>query len=235
MRSQAAANGSLETISQGNAFRIAIRAAWNNAEFDRGLHGRSRAMSTPIPWPSASLQPLTSLDLGATLDAYLMALVSNLTSAAIRLSVIGQTDSQRIIMEALPAIRGLAAFAAHATIDDVGWMRLPLGYRIDVPRDPTDKAVPHMTRAHNGPLRVGIGGPVGSGKTSLMEALCRQFHGRYDIVAITNDIYTKEDAAILTRSGALPESSAYSASRPAAARTPRSARTARSTSRLSPT
>ena len=61
-----------------------------------------------------------------------------------------------------------------------------------------------MTRAHNGPLRVGIGGPVGSGKTSLMEALCRQFHGRYDIVAITNDIYTKEDAEILTRSGALP-------------------------------
>jgi urease accessory protein len=61
-----------------------------------------------------------------------------------------------------------------------------------------------MTRPHNGPLRVGIGGPVGSGKTSLVEALCRSFHGRYDIVAITNDIYTKEDAEILTRSGALP-------------------------------
>jgi urease accessory protein len=61
-----------------------------------------------------------------------------------------------------------------------------------------------MTRPHHGPLRVGIGGPVGSGKTSLMEALCRSFHGRYDLVAITNDIYTKEDAEILTRSGALP-------------------------------
>jgi len=61
-----------------------------------------------------------------------------------------------------------------------------------------------MTRSHNGPLRVGIGGPVGSGKTSLMEALCKRFHGKYDIVAITNDIYTKEDALILTRSGALP-------------------------------
>ncbi len=61
-----------------------------------------------------------------------------------------------------------------------------------------------MTRPHNGPLRVGIGGPVGSGKTSLVEALCKQFHGTYDIVAITNDIYTKEDALILTRSGALP-------------------------------
>jgi urease accessory protein len=58
--------------------------------------------------------------------------------------------------------------------------------------------------ALNGPLRVGIGGPVGSGKTTLMEALCRRFHGQYDIVAITNDIYTKEDALILTRAGALP-------------------------------
>jgi len=56
----------------------------------------------------------------------------------------------------------------------------------------------------NGPLRVGIGGPVGSGKTALMEALCRSFRDRYDICAITNDIYTKEDAEILTRAGALP-------------------------------
>jgi urease accessory protein len=58
-----------------------------------------------------------------------------------------------------------------------------------------------MTR--QGPLRVGIGGPVGSGKTALMEALCRTFRDRYDLCAITNDIYTKEDAEILTRAGAL--------------------------------
>jgi urease accessory protein len=61
-----------------------------------------------------------------------------------------------------------------------------------------------MTRTAHGPLRVGIGGPVGSGKTALMEALCKRFRDRYDIVAITNDIYTKEDALILTRAGALP-------------------------------
>ena len=59
-------------------------------------------------------------------------------------------------------------------------------------------------RSPNGPLRVGIGGPVGSGKTALMEALCKRLAGRYDICAITNDIYTKEDAEILTRVGALP-------------------------------
>jgi urease accessory protein len=52
-------------------------------------------------------------------------------------------------------------------------------------------------------LRVGIGGPVGSGKTALVEALCRSFRDRYDICAITNDIYTKEDAEILMRAGAL--------------------------------
>ena len=54
-------------------------------------------------------------------------------------------------------------------------------------------------------MRVGIGGPVGSGKTALMEKLCLTFRDDYNICAITNDIYTKEDALILTRVGALPE------------------------------
>ena len=56
----------------------------------------------------------------------------------------------------------------------------------------------------HGPLRVGIGGPVGSGKTTLTAALCQRFRERYDICAITNDIYTKEDAEILMRMQALP-------------------------------
>ena len=55
----------------------------------------------------------------------------------------------------------------------------------------------------NGPLRVGVGGPVGSGKTALMDALCKRLRERYDIAAITNDIYTKWDAEFLVRSGAL--------------------------------
>lgn len=54
------------------------------------------------------------------------------------------------------------------------------------------------------PVRFGIGGPVGSGKTALVEKLARHLHGRYNIAVITNDIYTKEDAEILTRSQALP-------------------------------
>ena len=54
------------------------------------------------------------------------------------------------------------------------------------------------------PFRVGIGGPVGTGKTALMDALCKVLRDDYDIAAITNDIYTEEDAQFLTRSGALP-------------------------------
>ncbi|WP_215766328.1 urease accessory protein UreG [Gluconobacter cerinus] len=61
-----------------------------------------------------------------------------------------------------------------------------------------------MTKAKHGPLRVGIGGPVGTGKTALMDALCRTFRDEYNIAAITNDIYTREDAEFLTRAGSLP-------------------------------
>ncbi len=60
-----------------------------------------------------------------------------------------------------------------------------------------------MNKSPNGPLRVGIGGPVGTGKTALMDALCKIFREKYDIAAITNDIYTKEDAEFLTRAGSL--------------------------------
>ncbi len=55
----------------------------------------------------------------------------------------------------------------------------------------------------NGPFRVGIGGPVGSGKTALVDRLCKAMRDTQDIAAITNDIYTREDAEFLTRSGAL--------------------------------
>ena len=53
------------------------------------------------------------------------------------------------------------------------------------------------------PLRIGVGGPVGTGKTALLDRLCKRLRDTYDIAAITNDIYTREDAEFLTRSGAL--------------------------------
>ena len=66
--------------------------------------------------------------------------------------------------------------------DDDGWIDMP---------------------SSHGPLRVGVGGPVGSGKTALMDLLCKSMRERYDIAAITNDIYTKWDAEFLVRSGSL--------------------------------
>ena len=60
-----------------------------------------------------------------------------------------------------------------------------------------------MTKPNRAPLRVGIGGPVGSGKTALTDAICKTLRDRYSIAVVTNDIYTKEDAEFLTRSGAL--------------------------------
>ena len=62
--------------------------------------------------------------------------------------------------------------------------------------------IPHRTKKLP-PLRVGIGGPVGSGKTTLLEMLCKSMRNKWDLVAITNDIYTKEDQRLLTVSGAL--------------------------------
>lgn len=60
-----------------------------------------------------------------------------------------------------------------------------------------------MTNSRS-PLRVGIGGPVGSGKTSLLDVVCKRMREDYDIAVVTNDIYTREDAEYLTRSQALP-------------------------------
>jgi urease accessory protein len=57
----------------------------------------------------------------------------------------------------------------------------------------------------NGPLRVGVGGPVGSGKTTLIEKLCKAMRGRWSVAVVTNDTYTQEDALILARLQALPE------------------------------
>jgi urease accessory protein len=62
--------------------------------------------------------------------------------------------------------------------------------------------IPHRTKRLP-PLRVGIGGPVGSGKTTLLEMLCKAMRSRYDLVVVTNDIYTKEDQRLLTVAGAL--------------------------------
>ena len=62
---------------------------------------------------------------------------------------------------------------------------------------------PTNNPGNSGPLRVGIGGPVGTGKTALLDRLCKAMRDDYNVAAITNDLYTREDAEFLTRSGAL--------------------------------
>jgi len=62
-----------------------------------------------------------------------------------------------------------------------------------------------MSGSKHGPLRVGVGGPVGSGKTTLIEKLCKAMRDRWSVAVVTNDIYTQEDALILSRLQALPE------------------------------
>jgi urease accessory protein len=67
------------------------------------------------------------------------------------------------------------------------------------------KLSPETKHPHRvGPLRMGIGGPVGSGKTALVDAICKRIRDRYNVAVVTNDIYTKEDAEFLVRSQALP-------------------------------
>ncbi len=77
---------------------------------------------------------------------------------------------------------------------------------------------------------MGVAGPVGSGKTALVDALCKLLRDRYDMAVVTNDIYTREDARVLDAERRPARSSASWASRPAAARTRPSAKTPRSTS-----
>src|SRR6185295_1235419 len=72
-----------------------------------------------------------------------------------------------------------------------------------VARNPVLTDLSRMTNRKQA-LRVGVAGPVGSGKTALVDALCKRLRDRYDLGVVTNDIYTQEDAQFLMRSGALP-------------------------------
>ena len=129
-----------------------------------------------------------------------------------RLVPLGQTDGQRIITALEPAIA--------ETSDAVHTYEKPLDHLYSntfaqrlvrgAPRNPIHPALSFMTlpssteKNPHGPLRIGIGGPVGAGKTTLTAALCRAMRDDHDITVITNDIYTKEDAEFLMRVQALP-------------------------------
>ena len=188
----------LEALAQGAAFLRATVAAWPDRE------GRLAALSDrEIAYPVAVgvAAAAHGLRLEPTLPAYLHAFAANLVSAGVRLIPLGRRTGRVVLARLTAVIEEIAAEALD------GWARRPLQLRpdgrlvLDAPRDAIYEAFPLMT---HGPLRVGIGGPVGSGKTALCEALCKRLRERYDMAVVTNDIYTKEDQEILVRSGALP-------------------------------
>ncbi len=169
--------------------------------------GRARTFPEDIAYPVAvgALAARHDIPEDAAALAYLQAFAANLISAAVRLIPLGQSAGLRVLAAIEPAILEVAATTRDAALDDIGGCTWRADLGDDAPRNAIHETVPLMsTNASRGPLRVGIGGPVGSGKTALMDVLCRHFSPRYQIAAITNDIYTKEDAEFLTRAGSLP-------------------------------
>jgi urease accessory protein len=108
----------LETTGQGNAFLAAVKAAWARAEIDRVEQRLVGDVAYPVAVALAA--GAHRIELRATLEAYLLAFVSNLVSAVVRLGVIGQSDGQRVIAALIPGVRELAHAAEHSTLDDLG-------------------------------------------------------------------------------------------------------------------
>ncbi|HLW90972.1 MAG TPA: urease accessory protein UreF [Roseiarcus sp.] len=108
----------LETLAQGSAFLAALRAAWRRPALDQW----SETAAEPIAYPIAVALGAAAhnLDLAPCLEAFLLAVLANLVSAAVRLGPIGQSDGQRLLAAALPRVRTIAAEAAAATLDDLG-------------------------------------------------------------------------------------------------------------------
>ncbi len=107
----------LETLAQGAAFLAAVRAAWPSPALDR-----AKPFETEIAFPVAVGVAAAGhrLALAATLEAYLVALVTNLVSAAVRLIPLGQTDGTKTVAKLVPVTRQVAARAGAASIDDIG-------------------------------------------------------------------------------------------------------------------
>jgi urease accessory protein len=115
---QPSAERHLETVTQGNAFLETVRAAWGHA----GLEVPAEAVAPDVAYPVAvgATAAVHGLGLAETLNAFALAAVSNLTSAAIRLSAVGQTDAQRTIAALMQDVAACAVAAGQAALDDIG-------------------------------------------------------------------------------------------------------------------
>jgi urease accessory protein len=108
----------LETTAQGNAFLAAARAAWDCP----GLERLAQALTGDVAYPVVSATACAGHDIAlmTSLEAFGLAFMANLVSAAVRLGAIGQTDGQKVTAATLPDVHALAAFAAQASLDDLG-------------------------------------------------------------------------------------------------------------------
>jgi urease accessory protein len=107
----------METLNQGAAFLMAVRAAWPSPGLDRA---RSFGDAIAFPVAVAFAAAAHGIALAPTLEAYLVALATNLVSAAVRLIPLGQTDGTRIVAGIVPQVRKIALLAVSATLDDIG-------------------------------------------------------------------------------------------------------------------
>jgi urease accessory protein len=108
----------LETTAQGAAFRLAARAAWDCEPLARAPAREGEAIAYPVAVAAAAAGHAMGLE--RALAAFVVSVFANLVSAAVRLSVIGQTDGQRALAGILPALEAMAREAAGATVDDLG-------------------------------------------------------------------------------------------------------------------
>ena len=194
-----------ETTAMGRAFLEVTQAAWPCA----ALRKLKELWSGPVAYPIAVAAACAGhgIPLDPALHAFLTAVAANWISAG------------RAACSARPHRRSARLAGARRHGRGNGGARLDGAARRARQRGVSRRHRQRQARSaihtlvsqlrdrtvssSNGPLRVGIGGPVGSGKTALMDALCKSMRGTYDIAAITNDIYTKWDAEFLVRSGSL--------------------------------
>lgn len=108
----------LETMAQGEAFMNAVSAAWPNKSFEKALAAIGKEVAYPVAVGVASAAH--EISLRVTLESYLLAVVSNFVSAAVRLIPLGQTDGTKIVAKLTPRVREIAARAEKSTLDDVG-------------------------------------------------------------------------------------------------------------------
>ena len=191
-----------ETLGQGAAFLAAVREGWPDAAAE---------LADQPAYPVAAGACCGRI--GASLPIALRPssrLLRQPDRGGVRLASVARRAACASCRRSAPTSLDLARRASEAEEDDLGGCAFGSDIASHAARDPGREAVPVMTYpapipTSNGPLRVGVGGPVGSGKTTLVEKLCKAMRGRWSVAVITNDIYTREDALILSRLQALPE------------------------------